>query len=194
MTPPSSARTKCRRAAPAVTDGGDRRRTPTKELLSYSRPRSKLLFDSFAAWLGREDRLRASMSQQHLTHQPTSRPRALPGTGRIGIVRAYFDISAVLMGVGIAGVVSFTVIPAVVGRATVSGRTLFATAAAAVFAWGSVQTSRLLRDRQRSGAWAAGVTFVASLVPVGVQSLSVATVGMSLVGLGLIASVWRHLE
>jgi hypothetical protein len=133
------------------------------------------------------------MSQSDLTQQT---PRAAPvplGTGRIGVVRAYFDISAVLGAAITGGMLVFTLWPSLLGPVTLPAHPWVSIVSGAVFTWGSVQTSRLLRDRLRSGAWAAGLTFVASLVATGPQVHSLPAVGLSVLGLGLLASVWRYL-
>jgi hypothetical protein len=134
------------------------------------------------------------MLQSDLIQQtPPATPVPL-GTGRIGVVRAYFDIFAVLGAAVTGGMLVFTVWPSLLGPVALPAHPWVSIVSGAVFTWGSVQTSRMLGDRLRSGAWAASVTFVASLVATGPQALSLPAIGLSVLGLGLLASVWRYLR
>lgn len=118
----------------------------------------------------------------------------LPGTGRLGIVRSYFDINAVFGVVGTCSLAALTLSPSLPSVVTLPPHPWLLIVAGAFFTWGAIQTSRMLRDRQRTGAWAASFTFAASLVVTGVHPVSLITAGLALVGLGLLASVWRYLE
>jgi hypothetical protein len=134
------------------------------------------------------------MPHSDFTHHKSLTPSVLPGTGRVGLVRAYFDISAVLVGVITGGILAVTLWPSLVDYTAPPSHPWLSIAAGALFTYGSVETSRLRRDRQRFGAWAAGLTFAASLVATSTHTASLATVGLGLLGLGLLASVWRYLE
>jgi hypothetical protein len=135
------------------------------------------------------------MSSIDSRHQTAHIAAVLPGTGRLGVVRAYFDIYAILGGLVTAGMLVATLWPKLGASATVAGgHPWLSIVSGAVFTWGSFQTSRLLRERDRFSVWAAGFTFAASLVATGSRALSLPTVGLSVLGLGLLASVWRYLE
>jgi len=108
-------------------------------------------------------------------------------------VRAYFDIYAVLGGAVTVGMV-VSVVTHPFGHDTHLPKPWLSIPAGIIFTWGSVRTSQLLRDRQRSGAWAAIFTFATSFVAVGSYTPSLTTAARGLIGLGLLASVWRHLE
>jgi hypothetical protein len=134
------------------------------------------------------------MSRSDLTQQTPRATPLPPGTGRIGVVRAYFDIFAVLGGAVTGGLLVSTIWPSLIGPVTLPAHPWVSIGGAALCSWGSFQTSLMLRDRLRVGAWAASLTFAASLVATGPQALSLPAVGLSVLGLGLLASVWRYLE
>lgn len=134
------------------------------------------------------------MSQSDLNQQTPPAAQVPRGTGRIGVVRAYFDIFAVLGAAVTGGMLVSTVWPSLLGPVTLPAHPWVSIVSGAVFTWGSVQTSRMLRDRLRSGAWAASLTFAASLIATGPQALSLPAIGLSLLGLGLLASVWQDLK
>lgn len=135
------------------------------------------------------------MAKSDSTKQATeTRSLVLPGTARLGIVRAYFDVYAVLGGVATVGMVVAALWPAAGWRVIPEGHPLLAITAGSLFTWGAVQTSRSLRKRDRFGAWAAALTFAATLALAGSHTSTLAATGLSVVGLGLVASVWRYLD
>jgi hypothetical protein len=115
-----------------------------------------------------------------------------PGTGRLGIVRTYFDILAVLGAIGTTGLLVLVLRPSLVGPAALPNPWLSVLGGAA-FSWGALQTSRMLRNRRRVGALAAAITFGASLISAS-HAITWITPALSLAGLALLASVWDHLE
>jgi hypothetical protein len=63
-----------------------------------------------------------------------------------------------------------------------------------VLAVGFLRTGRLLSLRRRNGAWLAGGCFALNAVGYFMETTGPATFAVALVGLGLVASVWPHLE
>ena len=134
------------------------------------------------------------MTTSDLKHQTSLARPVAPATGRIGVVRVYFDISAVLAGIITTAIIVATLLPSALAPGTSTPRPWLAIVGGGLYAWGAAQTSRMLRDRRRSGALTAGFTFAASLVVVGSHAQSWPAVALSLVGLGLVASIWSRLE
>jgi hypothetical protein len=120
--------------------------------------------------------------------------RPLPGTGRLGMVSAYFKVTAVAGALVTAGIAAAALIPRL-GLATTPRNPWIALLAGATLTASSFLTGRLLDDRRRAGAFAAGLTFVALLVPFATHAHA-GTWGVALAGVGLVlvASVWRHLD
>jgi hypothetical protein len=131
-----------------------------------------------------------------LNNKGRSARRVLPGTGRLGVVGAYFDISAALGAMATAAMFVAVLWPNAGWGVTPATHPWLTVAGTAVFTWGAFQTSRMLQLRQRSGGWAAGITFVGGLAatvsPGGIATL--AGLGLAVAGLGLLASVWRYLD
>ena len=120
--------------------------------------------------------------------------RVLPGTGRLGVIRAYFAIYAAIGVVVTGGSVAAVLWPSLGVKVFPANHPMLAIAAAGLFTWGAIQTGRMLRQRRRVGAWAAAVTFAASLAAAGSPASALATVVINSIGLVLLISVWRHLD
>lgn len=134
------------------------------------------------------------MAALDMKHETSLASPVAAGSGRIAVVRAYFDVSAALVGVITTALIVGALRPITFGSSAALPHPWLSIAGGGLCAWGARQTSRMLRDRQRSGALAAGLTFTASLVAVGSHAPSWPAAALSLVGLGLVASVWSHLE
>ena len=120
--------------------------------------------------------------------------RVLPGTGRLGVIRSYFAIYAAIGVVVTGGTVAAVLWPSLGVKVFPANHPLLAIGAAGMFTWGAIQTGRMLRQRRRVGAWAAAVTFAASVAAAGSPAGALATVVVNSVGLVLLISVWRHLD
>jgi hypothetical protein len=136
----------------------------------------------------RTDRHVATNSRFRVVAQPIER-----GTGRLGVVSGLFQWCAA----GGAAQTTFLAIATVFPRffpGTVS-RPLLPLAASALMTYAFYRTHHLLDERRRSGAWLAALCLATSLPTALTRSgASLLWTGISLVGLGLIASVWKHLD
>jgi hypothetical protein len=86
--------------------------------------------------------------------------RPLSGTGRLGMVSAYFKATAVAGALVTAGIAAAAFIPRL-GWATTPRNPWIAVLAGATLTASSFLTGRLLDDLRRAGAFSAGLTFVA---------------------------------
>jgi len=116
-----------------------------------------------------------------------------PGTNRLDMLRTYFEIcgaAGVVLTVGM--IVATLWFPDM--QVTRGNHPLLPIAAAGMFTWGTIQTSRMLRKRRRVGAWAAAVAFAASLAATTSPGGALAAIVVNSIGLVMLISVWKHLE
>ena len=124
---------------------------------------------------------------------PTAtREPPLPGTGRLGVVAAYFTLAGLGTGVMTLFAAKALLITAWHGEfAADSARVaLFG----AVLTFGYLRTDRLLSQRQKLGGYAALVCLGGTVVSGFLSGGSTFLPGVALAGLGLLSTVWRHLE
>ena len=119
---------------------------------------------------------------------------AAPGSGRLGIVSAYFKLSGVAGVLGTAAITAQLLAPDL--RVQTTPLNPFAALVVAILMTvGFFRTSRLLDQRQKSGAYLATLCFIGPLIGYLTGSApSLATLVIAGTGLALVASVWRHLE
>jgi len=116
-----------------------------------------------------------------------------PGTNRLDMLRTYFEIcgaAGVVLTVGM--IVATLWFPDM--QVTRGNHPLLPIAAAGMFTWGTIQTSRMLRKRRRVGAWAAAMAFAASLAVTRSPGAALAAVAVNSIGLVMLISVWKHLD
>ena len=130
----------------------------------------------------------------HFEASPTVASRPLPGTGRLGGVSAYFTVYGLLSGVVTAGMIAAILFPRLGWQVTPSNPWL-AIPLGALLTFGFLRTTRLLRQRKKTGAHLAATCLASSLVA-SIQGSEFGWIafGLPLLGLGFLASVWRHLE
>ena len=117
-----------------------------------------------------------------------------PGTGRLGVVSAYFQLAGVAGAIGVVVITSSLFVSGFPVRTTPSSAavSLFG---AVLMTVGFFRTSRLLDQRRKAGAHLAALCFIGPLV--GYLTGSAPSLGTLIVagaGLALVASVWRHLD
>jgi hypothetical protein len=128
------------------------------------------------------------------TESLDSLSRPLPGTGRLGVVSAYFTLYGLASAAVTIGVVAAVFLPRLGWHITPSNPWI-AIPGAALMTFGFFRTTRLLRQRRRAGATLAAVCVAASLAAsFYTRDVSWISLGAPLLGLGLLASAWRHLE
>jgi len=127
-----------------------------------------------------------------LSNDPPARPPT--GTGRLGVASAYFTLVGVAATVMTAGIAVAILVPRL-GMRTVPENPLIAFAGVFSLAYGCRRTSRLLDRRCKEGV-ATGMIFLAA--PLGGYLTgtppSRLMLGATLIGLGILGSVWRHLD
>ena len=125
---------------------------------------------------------------------PRVRTRPLPGTGRLGMVTAWFKLTGVAAAFVTAGIAVTAFVPSL-GWTTTPRNPWVALLGGVVLTTSSFITARLLDQRRKTGALAAGFSFLALLIPL-FSNAPVGTLGCAAAGIGLIllASVWRHLD
>lgn len=122
------------------------------------------------------------------------RTRPLPGTGRLGIVTAYFAVTgvasaAVTVGIGAAAVARS------LGWRITPPNPVVAFLGGVLLTVGLIRTSYLLQRRRKEGAELAALCLVGSVAAsFGARGVEWLALGIPLLGLGLLASVWRYLE
>lgn len=122
------------------------------------------------------------------------RTRPLPGTGRLGIVAAYFVLAGVASAAVTVGIGAAAVAPSLGWRIT-PPNPLVAVLGGVLLTVGLIRTSYLLQRRRKEGAEFAALCLVCSVaVSFGVRGVEWLPLGVALLGLGLLASVWRYLE
>jgi len=132
------------------------------------------------------------MSDTELLQQLPS--RVLPGTGRLGLVSAYFMLLGLASAAGTAGVVTAVLIPRLGWHISPSNPWI-AIPYGCLLTFGFLRTARLLRRRKRAGAELAVACLATSLAAsVYARDIGWVALGLPLLGLGLLASVWRRLE
>ena len=117
-----------------------------------------------------------------------------PGTGRLGVVSAYFQLAGITGVTAIAAITAALVIPRLHPRTTTS-HPLLALVGAVLMTAGFFRTSHLLDHRRKSGAHLAALCFAGPLAGYLTGSApSLATFIVAGAGLALVASVWRYLD
>ena len=122
------------------------------------------------------------------------RTRPLPGTGRLGVVTAYFAVTgvasaAVTVGIGVAAVARN------LGWRITPPNSLGAIVGGVLLTVGLIRTSYLLQRRRKEGAEFAALCLVCSVAAsFGIRGVEWLPPVVALLGLGLLASVWRYLE
>ena len=125
---------------------------------------------------------------------PSQRLRPLPGTGRLGIVSAYFGLYGLVGAVATVAIAVGTFVPALGWRVTPSNQ-FAALAGIGVLTFGFLRTYRLLQERRRSGALLAALCLAGSVVTDLATGRHDWTVfALPVVGIALLASVWRHVD
>lgn len=126
---------------------------------------------------------------------PTPRSRPELGTGRLGVISSYFQLSGIGAAITTLPLAVATFLPRALP--SVPGRPVVPLIGCALLAFGFFRTSHLLDQRRRSGAQLATLCFLATLGGFFTKSLgwtALLDLGASAVGLLLVASVWRHLD
>ena len=128
------------------------------------------------------------------THEvltPT-RQGPLPGTGRLGIVAAYFALAA--LGTGAATVLAAKALLVAGWHGGFALDSARDTIVGGLLTVGYFRTDRLLSQRQKLGGYAALFCLSGSLLSGFLSGGSPVITGIALAGVALVASVWRHLE
>jgi hypothetical protein len=129
-------------------------------------------------------------SETHL--EPRSRP--LPGTGRLGVVSAYFTLYGLASAAITVGIAAAVLVPGL-GWRIVPANPWIAVPGSALLTFGFWRTMRLLRERKKDGAVLAAMCLASSTAAsLYARETGWLTLGIPFVGLGLLVSVWRHLE
>ena len=116
------------------------------------------------------------------------------GTARLGIASAYFTLIGSASAVITVGIAAAVLVPHLAIR-TVPANPYVALIGALSLTFGCFRTSRLLDRRRREGLSSAMVFLAAPLVGYATgASPSLPVAGAALAGLGLLASIWRHLD
>ena len=119
---------------------------------------------------------------------------APPGTGRLGVVSAYFRFAGFAGVLGTVVIASSLLLPRFPVKTTPSNA-LLALGGAVLMTFGFFHTSRLLDQRRKTGANIAALCFAGPLVGYLTGAApSVSTLAIAGAGLALVASVWRHLD
>jgi hypothetical protein len=132
------------------------------------------------------------MTEPTMQGQPRTRP--LPGTGRLGIVAAYFGLYG-LAAAGITLDMARVILIPPVSWPTTPVKALLTFAAAVALTFGFFRTYHLLRRRRRTGASLAALCLAGSLATsLSPGSFNAWALGVPVLGLVLLGTVWRHLE
>jgi len=131
------------------------------------------------------------------TNRRPSAARQRPefGTGRIGVISSYFQLSGIAAATAAIPMAVATFFPRMIP--SLSSRPIVPLIACTLLAFGYFRTSRLLDRRRRSGAQLAALCFVASLAGLftnGADWMVRLTAVVSVAGLAMVASVWKYLE
>ena len=117
------------------------------------------------------------------------------GTGRLGIISGYFQLSGIGSAIQTLALTAATFFPKALPWH--APRPFALLAASALLTFGFFRTSHLLDQRRRSGAQLATLCFLTSLAGAFARDWSSSTlvsVAISALGLAFVASVWKHLE
>jgi hypothetical protein len=122
--------------------------------------------------------------------------RSVPesGAGRLGVISGIFQLSGIGATLQALTAAAATIAPRIVSPN--AQRPFGLLIMGALLAFGFFRTSHLLDQRRRSGAQLAALSFLMSLAGVFTMKPGLATfvdLGVSAIGLGLVASVWKHL-
>jgi len=120
--------------------------------------------------------------------------QSAPGSGRISAVSLYFAVSGVLGAMATIAVGAAIADPSL-AFATIPKNPIVALAACWLLTFGSFRTNQLLSRRTKSGGYLAMACLACSLIgSVQAGQYGWFVLGLPVVGLGLLASAWRHLE
>ena len=141
-----------------------------------------------------------SANRTEVPPPPTNRRRSIrdrpeSGTGRLGVISSYFQLSGVAAATAALPLAVATFFPRMLP--SLSSRPVVPLIGCVLLAFGYLRTSRLLDQRRRSGAQLAALCFMASLAGLFASSAdwtSRLTAGVSVIGLAMVASVWKYLE
>jgi hypothetical protein len=122
----------------------------------------------------------------------SARPRPLPGTGRLGVVATYFTLAG--LGTAVITVFAAKAFLAAGWHEGFASDAAYATVVGSLLTYGYVRTDRLLSRRQKTGGYAALICLSGTILSSFVTGGSRFMTGVALAGLGLLASVWQHLE
>jgi hypothetical protein len=110
------------------------------------------------------------------------------------VVSAYFTLYGLASAAVTVGVVTAVLIPRMGWRITPHNPWI-AIPAAILMTFGFLRTARLLGERRRAGVKLAAFCLAASVATsVSARELGWISLGLPLLGLALLASVWRHLD
>ena len=126
---------------------------------------------------------------------PALRHRPKFVVGRLGVISGYFQLSGIGAALQTLPLAVATFFPRVLPSP--SPRPIVPLIGCAILAFGFFRTSHLLDQRRRSGAQLAALCFLASLAGLFTNATGWMTrvgIGVSVLGLVLVASVWKHLE
>ena len=117
-----------------------------------------------------------------------------PGSGRLSAVSLYFAFSGVLGALATIAIGAAIADPSL-AFATLPKNPVVALAACWLLTFGSFRTTQLLSRRTKVGAYMAVSCLACSLIgSVQAGQYGWFVLGLPVVGLGLLASAWRHLE
>ena len=124
--------------------------------------------------------------------EPNEQPA--PAPGRLAAVSFYFAVSGVLGALATIALGASVADPSL-AFATTPKNPVVALAAGWLLTFGSFRTSYLLARRMKTGAHLAATCLACSLIgSVQAGQYGWFVLGLPLVGLGLLASAWRHLD
>ena len=124
---------------------------------------------------------------------PDTALSSLPGTGRLGMISGYFVAVGSAAALGIP-MITATILGLHHDLRTVSPKELALLLGAISLTFGCFRTSRLLDRRKREGIASAGIMLIAPIVGYSTHmSPGPIILAASVIGLTLLASVWRCL-
>jgi hypothetical protein len=135
------------------------------------------------------------MTQPAIDRESRSHRSPAPeGTGRLGIVSGYFQLSGYIAALGTT-IVAAQIVFSDAGPATTLTHRITGLLGAGLITFGFFRTSQLLDERQKPGAVMAALCFLGPLVAWLTRAApSMGTIVLSAFGLALVASVWQYLE
>ena len=119
---------------------------------------------------------------------------SVPGAGRLGALSLYFAASGVLGALATIALAVAVADPSLAFTTTPNNPVL-ALAACWLLTFGSFRTNQLLSRRTKSGGLLAAACLACSLIgAIQAGQYGWFALGVPVVGLGLLASAWRHLD